>query len=115
GVYTITVTGFAAHDTASATFTVTTNTPTITLSPTGGPSGTGVTVAGTGFSTADAGSCLPFIQSPTVPTLFATPACTIASSGQLTGSSFVVASPITPGTYVVSVKGSSGDIASANF
>src|SRR5208337_891526 len=83
--------------------------PHITLSPTSGPVTTPVSVTGSGFATGDAGLC-SYSQSPATPILFTSVSCTITASGALTGSSFTVANTATPGTYLVQVKGSSGDI-----
>src|SRR5208337_3715971 len=92
-----------------------------TLNPTSGtagtPAGSAVSVTGAGFNPADAGSC-SFLQSPAAPVLFsAAPpvSCAITSSGQLSGSGFTVATTATPGPYIVSVKGLTGDIGSATF
>src|SRR5208282_4471226 len=98
---------------ASANFVVTG--PHISLSPASGPAGTGVTITGGGFNTGDAGTCTPLVQTPTTPTLFATPACTVLANGQLSATSFSVAPTATNGQYVVSVKGTTGDTASATF
>src|SRR5208282_629150 len=112
GTYVVTVKG-SSGDTGAATFTVTTNLPTITLTPNAGAPSTGVTVTGSGFNSADVGSCTSVLSTPT--NIVTASTCSITASGQLTGSSFTVSITATPGTYVVTVKGSSGDIASANF
>ena len=54
GAYTVTVKGDQAGDSATATFTVTSTTPTITLTPNSGPVGTlNVAVSGNGFALSD--------------------------------------------------------------
>src|SRR5208282_485814 len=107
GTYTVSVKG-SSGDIGSANFVVTG--PHITLSPASGPTGTGVSVTGGGFSITDAGPC-SFLQSPSTPVLFTAPTCTITSAGLLTATSFSVATTATNGQYVVTVKGSSGDSA----
>src|SRR5208283_5980749 len=79
--------------------------------------GTNIGVTGSGFNTGDVGAC-SFLQSPATPVIFASVSCSIALSGgiaQLSASSFQVATTATPGPYTVSVKGSTGDIASKTF
>src|SRR5208282_1053104 len=110
GVYTLTVTGVTL-DSASASFTV--RGPQVVLSPSSGPIGTHVTVTGSGFDTADVGTCI-FQQSPATPFIVNAASCTINSSGQMTGG-FIVNTGATPGTYLIQVKGSSGDISDPPF
>lgn len=105
GSYVIRITG-SSSDFAQATFHVTSG-PSITLSPTLGPSGTIVGMTGTGF--------LPGDKSCTIAgTVVTIPACSIVQgSGAPTGS-FTVAN-VAPGTYVVTVTGNGGDSAQATF
>jgi hypothetical protein len=77
GVYFVTVTG-STGDFATASFTVTP--PTITLTPNSGPIGQGVTVTGSGFAPGDAGACTSVLSTPT--NIVSAPTCTINVSGQ---------------------------------
>src|SRR5208282_57702 len=112
GIYIVTVKG-STGDFATAAFTVTLNTATLVLTPNSGPVLTAVTMTGSGFNTADVGACSSTLSTPS--NIVAAPTCTINSGGQLTTSSFTVSSGATPGTYVVTVKGSSGDTGAATF
>ena len=112
GIYTITVTGDQAHDSASATFTVTG--PHITLTPGGAPPGTTITVTGGGFYTNDACPASPyFVSTPT--NIITTPATCTMTNGQITSATFTVLSAATLGTYTVSLTGTHGDVATATF
>src|SRR5208282_2199562 len=113
GTYTLTVTG-TTGDSASASFTVTVNTPFIVLTPSIGSIGTIVAVTGSGFNTGDAGTCT-FGQAPASPLIVNAATCTINSAGQLTGSGFSVNSGSTPGVYTLTVTGVTLDSASASF
>ena len=112
GAYFVTVTGYTG-DAASATFTVTG--PILTLTPNSGPSGTIVTMNGSGFNSGDGGlPCSDVVSSPS--SIVGLTLCHINTSGQIVReSSFWVTYPVTPGAYVVTVTGSTGDFASAVF
>jgi len=112
GAHTIRVTG-STGDFAQTTFTVTSTAPTITLVPTSGPVSTVVTVTGSGFNTADAGSCAPITSTP-LPDIVTLSSCTISSSGQVTGS-FIVSSTAALGAHTIRVTGSTGDFAQTTF
>jgi hypothetical protein len=104
--------------TVSASFTVTV--PTITFTPTNsGSGGDTINFSGSGFSTGDAGLCASFAATvaPLGTPIAATPppSCNISSGGVATGS-FVVAGP-NNGAEVktLTLTGSTGDAASADF
>ena len=127
GPYVIQVTG-SSGDVAQATFTVTSTAPSITLNPTRGIVGTVVSVSGSGFAPADVNAGIPActsatagISSPTSTSIItATTGCAFSATGVLSqaGSTvpftFVVGT-VSPGPYVIQVKGSSGDVAQATF
>jgi hypothetical protein len=104
GEYPITVTG-SSGDSASAIFTVTTSSLTITLNPTSAPAGAIVQVSGSGFLASDT-SCSLSGGPVTVST------CSI--SGGVVTATFTVGI-IASGEYPITVTGSSGDSASAIF
>ena len=81
---------------------MTTTSPSITLTPNSGPAGTLVTVTGSGFNTADLALCT---YSSTPATLTSSVACTL-SSGVISSTSFQVDPTVAPGTYILTVKGS---------
>jgi len=85
-----------------------TNSSAITLSPSSGPPGTVVTVAGSWFASGDT-TCL-ISSSPSG--LFSSSTCTV-SVGAVSGS-FTVAT-VASGSYMVTVTGSTGDTASVVF
>src|SRR5208282_3574171 len=112
GTYTVTVKGNQAGDSASATFTVTG--PSITLTGTSGPDGTVVAVSGTGFGSGE-GLCT-ISGNGGVVTL---PSCGLdggtPSSSILAGSHFTVGN-VAAGTYTITVTGApDNDKASATF
>lgn len=103
GTYTISATGTASGEVATAVFQVT---PSITLSPSSGPVGSTVVVSGSGFSTSDTSCSLSG-------TAVSSSTCSV-SGGTLTGS-FIVAN-VGAGFYAVTATGSPmGDSASAIF
>jgi len=106
GAYTVTATGNQIGDSASATFTVNTAPPSLTLNPSVASPNTVVQVLGSGFSSTDTSCSLsgtPVIQVT----------CSITSGG-LTGS-FKVGN-VASGFYTITATGNpGGDVASANF
>jgi hypothetical protein len=107
GTYMVTAEGSPAGDSTTATFQLSTTTPTITLNPPSGQAGITVSVSGSGFAPTD--STCTIEGSGSISSSF----CSI-SSGTVT-SSFVVASA-RPATYAIKVTGmQSGDSASAAF
>src|SRR5208282_866162 len=94
-------------------FVVTTTVPSLTLTPNSGPVLLGVSMTGSGFNTGDAGACASVLSTPS--NIVAAPTCTITNTGQLITSSFTVSSGASPGIYIVTVKGSTGDFATAAF
>jgi hypothetical protein len=117
GPYAVAVQGTAGGDAAApVTFTkgaAPVFTPSIILSPNSGPVGTGVTITGSGFNPADAGSCLPVTSIP-LPDIVTLPSCSISASGQLSAS-FTVSNTAAPGAHTIKVAGSTGDLALATF
>jgi len=105
GTYTILAVGNTGKS-ASGNFTVTAPPITMTLNPTSGPVGTGVTVSGSGY----AGSTCAFSSAPSG--LFTSAACSI-SGGTLSGG-FTVASGATGG-YTVTVETDLGETKTAPF
>jgi len=106
GAYTVTATGNQIGDSASATFTVNTAPPSLTLNPSAASQNTVVQVVGSGF-----------LGSDTTCTLSGTPVsqatCSI-TGGDLTGS-FTVGN-VASGFYTITATGNpGGDVASANF
>ena len=101
--------GNQAGDSATETFTVTSTTPAITLSPNSGPVGTlNVAVSGNGFALSD--TTCTISGAP----VSAPGACAIAG-GVLTLFHFNVAN-VAPGAYTVTVKGNqAGDSGTAAF
>jgi hypothetical protein len=102
----------AGYPTASAIFVVTGG-PVVTLSPTSGPTGTTVTVSGSGWNTLDT-----YVTFTTTPTgLYDAPAtrtCSV-SGGNIPSCSFVVSSIALGQTYTLNFVGSQGDTSSAQF
>jgi hypothetical protein len=114
GSYSVTVTGSPSGLKASALFTVTTAfVPTIVVVPSDGPSGTQITVSGTGFSTSDTTCQLTSVGTGADPLLITSPSCSI-SNGVLTGK-FTVGSGATVGLRAVNATGNTGDKAGVNF
>jgi hypothetical protein len=104
GTWAITVTG-STGDFETGFFTVV---PQINLTPSLGPIGTLVTISGSGFAAADAGSCAV--------TLFSTPAnlfsgltCVISGTTFQMSGSFTVAPSALTQAYLVTFPGSLGD------
>src|SRR5208282_4610721 len=95
----ITLTG-TAGDKASATFTVTG--PSITLTPNTGPDGTGSTITGGGFAPSDSSCTISGSNS-----LIATSSsCTITvGTGVINPAVTFGVGNVAPGTYTVTVKG----------
>ena len=116
GPYPITITATSGQ-TLFAVFTVTTNAPKITLKPTSGPSGTVVTVSGSGFAPGDAGtftSCGP-LSSPNSAIISSSASCTFTTKGALLAFSFTVGS-VASGPYVIQVTGDPvGDVGQKVF
>ena len=109
GDYSIKVTG-STTDSAFATFTVTSATPTITLDPASVSAGGTVTISGSGFKAGE--SCKSITTTPT--DIVKSPTCHFTSGGVIKQpTDFIVKSTASPGTYTVIVTGSSGDSASA--
>lgn len=113
GVYIVTVRGGGggAGDTAQALFTVTINTPTITLSSTATPIATVVTISGGGFNPVD--TCSGASITGSTAGLVTGATCSM-SSGRIITASFTVGAVAT-GTYTITVTGSTGDFAQALF
>jgi hypothetical protein len=104
--------------TVSASFTVTE--PTITFTPTNsGSGGDTINFSGSGFSTGDAGVCASFaLTAGTLGTpIAATPlySCNISSGGVATGSFVVVGPNNGAEVKTLTLTGSQGDAASADF
>ena len=109
GSYSVTVTGNPVNDFASATLVVTYTSAgaAISLSPTSGPVGIGISVHGSGFSSSDTGCLLSG-----TPVSSAT--CSIYPGGTLVGS-FIVAN-VALGSYTITAAGNvTGGHASASF
>ena len=118
GGYTVTATGSdGGFDSAQALFTITT--PTITLTPSQGPSGVGVTVTGSGFTpTTSAGGAVTIsFTIGTGASVTPSGACTVVSSGSSAGTfdCFVNITQVngSPGSYTVTATGSDGSFDSA--
>ena len=97
----------------SATFTLTSAAPTITLNPTSVSPGGTVVISGSGFATADTCSSSSITSTPT--NIIGSPANCHLSGGVLSITDFTVKAKATPGTYTITVTGSSGDAASATL
>jgi uncharacterized protein YjbI with pentapeptide repeats len=102
GQYTVTLTGDTLHDSVSALFTVV---PTIAVSPRSADAGATVTVTGSGFAGSDSSATVTVGSFPPNP-------CSV-TQGSVSCS--FVAPASNPGSYPVTVKGSSGDSATATF
>ena len=116
GAYQISITATSGQ-TLFAVFTVTSTAPKITLKPTSGPSGTVVTVSGSGFAPGDAGTftyCSSLL-SPNSAIISSSASCTFTTKGALLAFSFTVGS-VMPGPYVIQVMGDPvGDVGQAVF
>jgi hypothetical protein len=109
GPYTLRVSGSPSGVFVEATFTVTG--PSITLTPNAGRIGIRVAVNGTGFSFADT-SCT--LSSPTSGSATLNPACSINAGTGIVKGNFTVGN-VAPGSYVIQIRGSTGDFAQAVF
>jgi len=107
GSYTVTYPSSLGAVTATPTFVKTGG---ISLSPFTGGAGTSVFITGSGFAAGD-WSC-SISSSPSSPTLISNPVCTVA--GGVVSGSFTVG-PGASGAYLVTVKGSTGDVGIASF
>jgi len=110
GAYSIKVTG-STTDFAFATFTVTSPTPSITLSPASVSAGGTVTISGSGFKSSDTCSASSIKSTPT--NIVTSAVCTLSGGQVIQPTYFTVKATASPGTYTVMVTGSSGDSASA--
>jgi large repetitive protein len=111
GPYAITAVGSdGSFDASSASFQVTT--PTLTLSPERGPSGTTVTASGSGFTP---GVTISFSISAGG-SLGSVSTCTVSSTGTISGCTFTVSGSVAT-TYTITATGSDGsfDSASASY
>ncbi len=112
GAYTVVATGSdGGSDTASATFTITT--PTITLTPSQGPVGSSVTVSGTGYSVNTAIGTITIAGGA-----IATQTCTSQTTSATGTFSCTFSVPsVSAGAHTVTVSGSDGgsDSATATF
>ena len=106
GVYTVTATGRSSLATASAPFTITG--ATITLKPSTGPSGTSVTVSGTGFASSETVDVYWDSLADQVTT------ATSNASGSFTAT-FDVPTPTNNGSHTVIAAGTTLDQATAAF
>lgn len=106
----IDVTGGTTLVIASATFTVTSTTPTIVVVPTDGPLGTKISVQGTGFSASDS-SCQ---ITSAMANLVASQSCSV-SGGKVTGSFTVGVSVVVNTPTTITVTGNTGDSATVAF
>jgi len=115
GPATITVTGNTGDFATTSAFFVDAQ-PILVLSSTSAPPGTTITItllAGTRFSSGDSAACS---ISSTPGGLFASSACVISAGGtSVTGTFFVVGNVQAGKSFLVTVKGSLGDSASATF
>jgi len=109
GLYPITVNDAAGTPSASATFTITSG-PVISLSPSMGPTGTTVTVSGSGWNPAD--TSVTFANAD----LFdGTKTCAVSGGSIASGCSFIVKSSALGGIWTVTFTGTLGDSAQAQF
>src|SRR5208283_2037714 len=100
---------------ASAIFVVNPFSPTIAITPGAASDGSNVTLTGSGFNPSDL-SCT-FTSAPQTVWLAAPAGCPMSPSGQFSAT-FQVANgyhPAPPGTYTITVIGSTGDAAEVNF
>jgi hypothetical protein len=112
GVYIVTVNGGdGLGDIAQAIFTVTTSTPTITLSSSAAPSATIVTIAGSGFNPSD--TCSGASITGSIGGLVTAASCSM-SNGHIVAASFTVGG-VAKASYTIAVTGSMGDFAQAPF
>ncbi|MGA8543297.1 MAG: IPT/TIG domain-containing protein [Thermoplasmata archaeon] len=110
GGYNVVATGSdAGSDTATTTFTITL--PTLTLSPTQGPSGVTVTASGTGFTP---GVTITFTISAGG-TIGSASSCTVSGTGSFSACTFTLSGAAA--TYTVTATGSDGsfDAGTASF
>ena len=109
GLYPITVNDAAGTPSASATFTITSGSV-ISLSPSMGPTGTTVTVSGSGWNPAD--TSVTFANAG----LFdGTKTCVVSGGSIASGCSFTVKSTALGGIWTVTFTGTLGDSAQAQF
>ena len=95
----------------SASFTVTIPSPTITLNPSAVSAGGTVTISGSGFKSSDTCNAASITSTPS--NIVTAAACKLSGGIIIQPTDFTVLSTASPGTYTISVKGSSGDSASA--